>query len=299
LRQRQELGKAIGQKQYHADLVNLGEQVAEAYRRGRTLEGRPIRGGDAPELAQAMERMDQAFVDHRAARAQDPVAHLLSLLQLQAEVVRAAEVLRTYDPRFGATQTKGETRASSQLQGAREQPIVVQASGPIGEPLARNLPGVGQERYVLLPDDLAALPTRPRRLAGEVARLLRGYHRAHLIGPGFGGELFEGIMLAPEQVNLKAQNDGVEHFIRTAAAGGREVSVKATAHGRRFELPLTDGGVEHVDVLTKVEYTITGAPGGTHTVVIEVTPPPNGRARIVSSTIPRDAPGGEYLQPGG
>jgi len=105
-------------------------------------------------------------------------------------------------------------------------------------------------------------------------------------------------MNAPAGVNLDAQNDGVERFIRASAASGVEVSVDTCAFGRRLVVPLSDGTTEHVDILTRVEYWITGTTGGdpvNYHVIIEVTPPPNGRARIVENTIPPDAPGGDVL----
>ena len=129
--------------------------------------------------------------------------------------------------------------------------------------------------------------------------LLRGWQRAHLIGPGFGTELFTGMMLAPEHVNQHAQNKGVEHFIRTAAEiEGAEVSVRVRADGRRLEVPLRGGGTEHIDVLTQIDYSITitleGGRTETHRVRITIGPPPEGAVRV-DSTIPATAPGGDVL----
>lgn len=100
-------------------------------------------------------------------------------------------------------------------------------------------------------------------------------------------------------MNLRAQNEGVEHFIRTAAAAeGTEVTVHATAQGRRLEVPLHGGATEHIDVLTRVEYsiTVTHEQGATRTyqVTIEIGPPPGGEVRV-DSTIPATAPGGDVL----
>jgi outer membrane biosynthesis protein TonB len=43
---------------------------------------------------------------------------------------------------------------------------------------------------------------------------LKGWHRAHSVGPGFGAESGAGIRYAPPEVNLKYQNAGIEQFIR-------------------------------------------------------------------------------------
>jgi hypothetical protein len=185
-----------------------------------------------------------------------------------------------------------------------ERAFTVDASGTLGEPLARDLPGLGLEEYMLAPRKLADLPTRTRGLGARLAELLRGWHRAHLIGPGFGTELFTGMMLAPEEVNLHAQNEGVEAFIRAAAADPNfsDVSVRATARGRRLEVPLKKGRSEHVDILRRVDYTIDITVKGyegqeamrTHRVVIDVGDPPNGAIRVYSD-LPAGVPGADVL----
>ena len=292
--ERPDLTTDLGHARHMASIQDLGHQVAAAYRKGVTLDGRPIANRNAPELAEAMRRMDDAFAEHRATT--DPIERLFGALRLRDEVARAGEILRSYDPRFSVSQSAGKSRPSSQLKGAREIPITVATKGIVGEPIARSLPGMGLEKYVLLPDEIGALKTTPRSLAATLAAQVRGYHRAHLVGPGFGGELREGLMLAPRDVNLHVQNEGVEAFIRASAASGRETTVEAKATGRRIELPLAGGGVEHVDILTKVEYTIT-ANGKTFAVVITVGPPPGGRV-AVTSTIPEGAPGADKLRGG-
>jgi hypothetical protein len=221
-------------------------------------------------------------------------------------VADTGEILRSYGPRFTATETESPTRTApgdTLVRGVPERTFTVEASGVVGEPLARDLPGLGLEEYMLAPRALAELPTRTRGLGRRLAELLRGWHRAHLVGPGFGSELFTGMMLAPEHVNLRVQNEGVEHFIRTAAANKNvaEVSVRAYAEGRRLEVPLKKG-TEYIDVLTRVEYEITitlkGFPGqersATHRVTIEIGPPPEGAVKV-DSTIPATAPGGDVL----
>ena len=53
--------------------------------------------------------------------------------------------------------------------------------------------------------------------------------------------------------------------------------------------------MEHVDVLRRVEYVIRDPGGREFRVVIEIGPPPAGRARVVRNTIPRGAPGSDAL----
>jgi hypothetical protein len=84
------------------------------------------------------------------------------------------------------------------------------------------------------------------------------------------------------------------------AAAGADVNIESHATGRQLVVPLTDGTVEHVDILTRVEYQITVEHGDntprSYRVVIEVSSPPNGRATVVENTVPPDAPGGDVLR---
>ncbi|MGE5697823.1 MAG: polymorphic toxin type 4 domain-containing protein [Candidatus Sericytochromatia bacterium] len=306
--QRPDLLEPEGQVHYRTQIRELADMIKTAYQQGRTLEGTRLSRPDSPELADAMRRMNQAIDEQSRSPIRDPVAKLLELLTLRDQVSQVAgEILRSYGPKFTATpETVGPRRRArdSLVRGVPERPISVEASGVVGEPIARDLPGLGLEEYMLAPRKLEKLPTRTEGLGEQLAQLLRGWHRAHLIGPGFGTELFTGLMLAPEDVNLRVQNDGVEHFIRTAAAHEdvAEVNVSARAEGRRLEVPLKKGTAD-VDVLSRVEYKITvelkaavegqGA-SRTYDVVIEIGPPPEGTIRV-DSTIPADAPGGDVL----
>ena len=100
--------------------------------------------------------------------------------------------------------------------------------------------------------------------------------------------LMTGIMLAPESVNLDAQNEGIEHFIRTAVSAGVEVDLTTTARGQRLLVPLREGGTLAVDVLTRVEYAVTcrlaDGPPVEFAVELAITPPPRGSARTVATT---------------
>ena len=299
VRERPDLLKAAGRRHVYRSVLDIAHEVIETYRRREARPGRPRVPSE--RLQEAVHAMRQAFLDYNEAPTDDPVERLEALLRLQDQVIgRVAEVLRWLDPSFRADTATGPLTDSSELSGLQEQTIDVTAAGSVGEPISRDLPGVGLERYMLTPSEIAELHTDPADLAEQLAGLLRGYQRAHLVGPGFGGELFEGMMLAPEKMNLEAQNKGVEAFIRSSRAAGIDVSVDVHASGRRLVIPLAEGGVEHVDVLTRVDYTITGTMGDhppqTYRVVIEVGPPPNGAVRVVESTIPSNVRGGDVLQ---
>jgi hypothetical protein len=299
--QRRDLLTERGRERMYESLAGIARDVSTAYERGETLEGQPLRGADPRVLDEAMRAMRQAFRDYESRRTEDPIERLMSLLELQRVVAaRTGELLRVYEGRFTSATTSGAIAPSPLVSGLQERPIDVRGSGRVNEPLARDLPSVGLEQYALTPRDLAELSTVPPGLGRQLAELLSGYHRAHLIGPGFGGELFEGLMLAPEVVNLEAQNKGVEKFIRNMAATGTDVHVEAHASGRQLLVPLADGTVEAVDVLTRVEYDITlehpERGSAKHRVVIEVGDPPNGTAEVVESTIPPDVEGGDVLR---
>ena len=299
--EREDLLSPEGQDRYQRAVRGLAKEVLSAYGNRRTLDGAPLSSRDSPELARAMQEMQRTLDSSPEASLRDPVARLLELMRLRDAAARAGEILRSYGPQFTATPRAGEPTpvADRLVAGVPERLITVEASGVVSEPLARDLPGLGLEEYMLPPRELADLPTRARGLGQRLAQLLAKWHRAHLIGPGFGTELFTGMMLAPESVNLRAQNEGVEHFIRTAAAvEGVTVEVKATAHGRRLEVPLRRGRPEQIDVLSRVEYsiTVTHEQGATRTyeVTIEIGDPPGGEIRV-DSTIPPTAPGGDVL----
>ena len=301
VRERPDLLTSEGLQRMHDSVQGLARDVFAAYEAERTLEGRPLRAADRRVLAEARDNVVRALADYESRATTDPIERLMSLLELRRVVVeRAAETLRVYEGRFTSTTVPpGPVGPSGLVRGVQERQIEARGAGRIGEPLARDLPGVGLEKYALTPRDLAELPTIPPGLGRLLANLLRGYHRAHLIGPGFGGELFEGLMLAPEVVNLEAQNKGVEKFIRDLAAAGADVHVDAHATGRQLLVPLEGGGIEPVEILTRVEYTIKvdhpERGSAEHRVVIEVGDPPNGTV-VVESTIPPDLEAGAVLR---
>ena len=247
-------------------IEELAEKVEEAYRHGQTLDGRGISTPQSPELAAGMARMKAEVEAYRQSSGDDPIERLMALERVRRQVMEVGqEFLRSYGEGFTARPELGDVSASSTLVGTRQRTISVSASGKIYEPLNRRLPGMGLERYMLTPGAIAKLKTVPPGVGRRLAERLgwssedggrRAFHRAHLVGPGFGSELFEGMMLAPPDVNLRAQNNGVEELIRIMGAAGREVTLDVKATGTRYVLDLEGGGTEEVDVLSQVEYRI-------------------------------------------
>jgi hypothetical protein len=65
---------------------------------------------------------------------------------------------------------------------------------------------------------------------------LPGFHRAHLVGAGFGAESPLGVLYTPAAVNLRLQNSGIEDFIRQSYAQrvpGARFFVRATSEPHR------------------------------------------------------------------
>jgi hypothetical protein len=181
----------------------------------------------------------------------------MALLALRDKVAIAEETLRARHRTFEATPEVSDAEGTRLLEDVPEQQLVVTAEGQVADSLARSLPGVGLERKMRRPAELKTRPTIPPERGEELATLLDRYDRAHLIGPGLGGELFEGIMLAPAHVNRTLQSLGIEEFMRVAQRAGCGVKLKAKAYGRRLLVPLANNKVETVDILTRVEYTVT------------------------------------------
>src|SRR5262249_11123556 len=98
-------------------------------------------------------------------------------------------------------------------------------TGVVAEPQDRAAPGSNLNQYLTAASEFhdpaeGRKPEQPLiapKLRWLLSNLLAGYHRAHAVGPGFAGELFEGMTLAPQAGNLDAQNKGVAHFVRELA----------------------------------------------------------------------------------
>lgn len=271
---------------------SLGEadDIRRAYRSGLTMEPRgqaplPIR--DHPLLAGQMERMTQAEKNFREAvlalgSPPDPAALEAASMRLQRTVSDTGELLRSFGNRFDVQTTPelvGPARVHAQadvvsrasalrrtsqavdvVDALTAWDVAARASGQLSEPLSRRLPGHNLQQYLISAREIGRLPTSPPWLGRRLARMFRRWEQAHLIGPGFGGELFEGIMLAPRGVNQIVQNKAIEDALRTAA-GQHDVHVIVRARGKRLAIPLVDGTFEHVDIMEAVDYHMVDSAG--------------------------------------
>lgn len=295
-----------------AGLTRLAEELSgefhriEAdYRRGQAPDGSRLpahlwRSTDGRPRAEnridrAAARVREEVANSAANPGGSPLEVLLGLLRVRRRIASLTNELRAHVSRFEVAVRVGRTSTASGVEGVDRTPVVVTATGRVTEGIFRRdyediLPSAGA-----LAELEGVTPARRARLA----RLLAGYHRAHLVGPGLGAELVEGIMFAPAEVNLGVQNAGVEEFLRTAAAApGTEVTLRVQAHGQRLTVP-RDGGAPHrLDVLTRIEYRITVTHGDNPRVLVvafTVGAPPAGRVTMVRNDIPPAAPGGAIL----
>jgi hypothetical protein len=79
---------------------------------------------------------------------------------------------------------------------------------------------------------------------------LPGYHRAHLLGPGLGADMPQGILYAPADVNLRLQNSGIEHMIRTM--------YDRRYPGASFRIELTATPHSGTEILARANYKLYG-----------------------------------------
>ena len=281
-------------------LTEEGQKVLDAFDAGVTHErnGRPVRPSAGLDAEMAHLRALLAAPPEPGTNAVDV---LLRLEQLQQDISRAGEILRSNgeslweihspdhpapsavdaDEVRDAIADAGGVKSMSPaavLSATEVMDLDVSATGKIGE----GLPRMGLEEIQMTPEKIGTLKTDPPELAQRLARMLDGYHRAHMVGPGFGDELTAGIMLAPSNFNLNTQNKGIERLLR-----GQDVVVTIQATGTRHAIPLKGGGVEHVDILTSVTYTVT-RPGTGKTFVVEyrIGPPPRGAVTMIPDNIP-------------
>ncbi|OFE15251.1 hypothetical protein BA895_05710 [Humibacillus sp. DSM 29435] len=285
--ERPDLGTSDGRKKQLNSLSTMKLAVLGELERGVTIDGQAIENTKAPKITAAVKRMESAYQSLSAKMGKDPIEGLFRLEKMRAEIARVSEVLRVHSSNFTAKLTYGKTVTDS--TGVTIDTIQVVATGSVKDGFWRGLPGAGKERSLPTPGKILKAKTMPLQLAADWSSKVQGFHRAHLIGPGFGGELKMGIMLAPSRVNLNTQNKGVEHFIRRSAATGCPVDLVATALGARVRLPLAAGGVLVFDVLSRVSYLIT-VNEKSFTVTIETNP------YAVHSTVPTNAPGAEHLK---
>ncbi|OAI54260.1 hypothetical protein AYO47_03225 [Planctomyces sp. SCGC AG-212-M04] len=295
------------QLRMHRDLHAEGRRVLDAYEAGCTHEsrGRSVRGSAEldGEMAQLRRALDRVRVTD------DRIANALTLDGLQHRISRGSEVLRSHgDPLF-ATRATGDAMPNAvnaghirdRLRNTNPESLTntellrilnfsaldVRANGTTGQPLGRDLPGMGLERYLLTPEKIGQLRTTPPELAAQLQQLLTDYHRAHLVGPGFGDEHFTGMMLAPDVFNLGPQNNGIEAIIRLANEAGRNPAVNIQANGQRIAIPLANGEFEYVDILRRVTYVVNDPshPPPRH-VTFRLDPPPNAGWTMSDNNIP-------------
>jgi hypothetical protein len=293
------------------ELRSLARQTLAAWAAGRTVPERGIAHvvRDPQALAPVMERLRRALEAYRRNPGADAAAAAEAVARLQREWAAANEALRQaagdFDvvvhgdvlpgrplppgapPPVGAS-AEAAARADTIRARLTETPSItdlprpqlldelrlgdldVIAEGTLREPIAR----AGLEKVQLTPTQIGRLKTVPPGLAARLAKLLERWQRAHLVGPGFGAELVEGIMLAPEGVNQLVQNKGFEDALRRAHGLGADVPLTARAKGRRLAVPLRDGTTEVVDVLDSVHYEIPRE--GREPIRFDITVRPDG-----------------------
>src|SRR5512143_159590 len=129
-------------------------------------------------------------------------------------------------------------------------------------------------------------PIRPRSAAPNYNRMLSpgseiglpDYELAHLWGPGFGDEAWDGMMYAPRAVNQEWQNRGIEQRLRDlqTLAGPRGAGIELTAKAAAHPLGTWRGH----QLLKEASYNFSSRLAG-HAAVwvgrveILVGPPPN------------------------
>jgi hypothetical protein len=278
-----------------------------------------------------LEAMRDALANRRGRTPIDGVVGLLDVMELESMLARTWETVRSLQRRFDVSvavltpeggpplsllhggRSDALTRRLATIAGSVQPPpgrrasavrklmgllrlggLEVVAHGSPGEPLARSLPGMGLEKYMLGAAHFEDLPTQPPGLAEWLGRMFADFERAHLVGPGFGDELFTGLALAPRDFNQNAQNKGVEEMIRRMAATGLEPEVKVSMKADRLAIPMADGTFEYIDVVRQVEYTITHG-DKTGKVRFDVDGPPTPGWRVTHNDFPPGVPGGEVL----
>jgi hypothetical protein len=143
-----------------------------------------------------------------------------------------------------------------------------------------------------LPRDAPTTPNFNGRLPSGRSIGLPDYEIAHLYGPGFGDEAWDGMMYAPREVNQAFQNHGIESRLRElqglASREGATIRVTARAEGHplaaargqrwfghetlghasyRFEVRFADGRTR---IVGEVDISVP-PPGSRGRVTVEVT----------------------------
>lgn len=272
---------------------SFAAEIADAHARGRTAEtpAYRVRNTDHPLLREQMETMQSAVrrYDADISGVTDPAALERAAKRLRSAVMETHDVLRSFSDRFTTTpgldpgfDTAGVAQRARSLRPSSVTPqrlgnaltvgkLTAEAGGVLGESIPRKTPGVGLEKY-LVSARMSALATRPPWLRRALRAMLRGWERAHLIGPGFGGEVFAGLALAPNKVNQIVQNRGIEKMLRQAARVADDVHVTVKFQGQRLAVPLENGSFDFIEIARRIEYRVpsSAAPNGFYKFVIEI-----------------------------
>jgi Bacterial toxin 4 len=125
---------------------------------------------------------------------------------------------------------------------------------------------------------------------------LPDYEIAHLWGPGFGDEAFDGMMYAPREVNQVLQNLGIELRLRELQALYRRegIIIELTARAESHPLQTLPGH----KILKKVSYSFEQRlPNGKRNLIGEVDitiPPPGPSARNMGRYVKEVQPGSAW-----
>ncbi|MFF4911228.1 polymorphic toxin type 4 domain-containing protein [Streptomyces sp. NPDC001260] len=295
------------------EIDGQARDVIAAWTSGHTLPERGVRfdvpDPTEPRLKEAMRRLEDAIDAYRKNPGADAEAAATAADRLQQAYSTANERLRQAAGDFdvvttgdvlpgrkrppGAPQPVGAAaEVSARADAVRDElatkpalaalpaaqlfdllrisDLTTVAVGSLREPVQR----AGLEKALIPSAKIRTLTTAPPELAARLAKLVDGWERAHLIGPGFGTELVEGMMLAPEGVNQLVQNKGFENMLRRLHKTGADVPLTARNNGRRLVVPLADGSSEIVDILESVQYTVKRGDGTP--VVLDITVKPDG-----------------------
>ena len=289
-----------------------------------------------PALAATMRRLQAAVDAYHARPGTDAASAIAAAERLRRMTSQAGEELRAAASDFSATRAgeilvpnrppepgrvlgpelqRGLDAAVAARERVRARPDLAttapaadvftalevatpgyRAEGTTRQPLGRTTRGVGLERAFLRPSEIGALRSETPGLAARLASLMRDWERAHMVGPGFGSELFEGLALAPWGVNHQAQNDGIEAVIRALHESGADPQAVVQANTRTLVVPLVGGGFQEFDVLSSVRYDVTAPGHGTFFFDVQVRP--DGSWNVTHNVPPALAPPGGFILAG-
>jgi hypothetical protein len=235
------------------------DEIASVGKAGERLDGPDLpHGGSGPTGGQPLGGLGQTPDGPAASSTAPAVAE-------PPAAIHPPKVTGTADGRTAGT--GGIERVDVEIIDNRNKTTI---EGTIKEPIAnrkQDAPNFNESKYY---------PS-----ASAVG--LPGYHKAHLFGPGFGDEAYDGITYAPADFNLKWQNSGIEQEIRDLVEAAKPSG--ATIH-LKTEVVTHPRDVAGGNALATVDYEVTvilpnGDQKGLLRVHLEVDPPPSGRVHDV------------------